>query len=66
MRTVWGLTAAVLAVAVVADIAVGADRPGFTAVLAFVGCLAIIVVSKWLGLHLLQRSEEYYGEAEDA
>ena len=38
--------------------------PGFYAALGFVGCIAIVVVSKWLGKVWLQRPENYYGEAD--
>ena len=34
--------------------------PGFYAAFGFVGCVAIIVISKWIGKILLQRGEEYY------
>lgn len=34
--------------------------PGFYAVYGFLGCVAIIVISKWLGKILLQRREDYY------
>ena len=32
---------------------------GFFALLGFLGCLALILVAKWLG-HWLQRKEDYY------
>ncbi len=34
--------------------------PGFYALFGFIGCVAIIVLSKWIGMLLLQRREEYY------
>lgn len=34
--------------------------PGFYALFGFVGCVAIIVISKWIGKILLQRKEGYY------
>ncbi len=34
--------------------------PGFYALFGFIGCVAIIVLSKWIGKLLLQRREEYY------
>ncbi len=34
--------------------------PGFSAIYGFVGCILIIVVSKTLGHHWLQREEDYY------
>lgn len=33
---------------------------GFYIILGFVGCMAFILVSKWLGKHFLQRDEQYY------
>ncbi len=34
--------------------------PGFSAIYGFVGCILIIVLSKALGHHWLQREEGYY------
>ncbi len=34
--------------------------PGFSAICGFIGCILIIVVSKALGHHWLQRGEDYY------
>ncbi|MDN5347303.1 MAG: hypothetical protein PWP65_867 [Clostridia bacterium] len=34
--------------------------PGFDIIFGFIGCVAIIIVSKWLGKHFLQRHERYY------
>jgi len=34
--------------------------PGFYIILGFAGCVAFIVVSKWLGKHFLQRDDQYY------
>jgi hypothetical protein len=36
------------------------DVKAFFAVYGFVGCVAIIFVSKWLGRFWLQRGEDYY------
>ena len=33
---------------------------GFFAVFGLIGCVAIILISKWLGHHWLQRREDYY------
>jgi hypothetical protein len=33
---------------------------GFFALFGFIGCIAIILISKWLGHHWLQRKEDYY------
>jgi hypothetical protein len=63
---VWAITAAALVAGVVADVLVGATPPGFIAVYSFVGCLVIIVVSKWLGKLFLQRPEPADDEGVDA
>lgn len=34
--------------------------PGFYALFGFVGCVAIIFLSKWFGALLVQKSEGYY------
>jgi drug/metabolite transporter (DMT)-like permease len=36
--------------------------PGFWAVFGFVGCVLIILVSKWFGHAGIMRSEDYYDE----
>lgn len=61
-RAVWLVTAAALVVGSLADVAVGADVPGFTAALGFVGCVLLVHVSKLLGKRLLQRPETYWTE----
>ncbi len=33
---------------------------GFFALFGLIGCVAIILISKWLGHHWLQRKEDYY------
>ncbi|RPJ04725.1 MAG: hypothetical protein EHM36_09445 [Deltaproteobacteria bacterium] len=38
--------------------------PFFSAAYGFVGCIVIIVVSKALGHHWLQKREDYYGQDE--
>ena len=40
--------------------------PGFFVVFGFVGCVAIIFLSKWYGKHGVQRPETYYDEHGDA
>lgn len=62
MTRVWLVVAAGFAVAVAADLLRGADYlfPGFYAAFGFVGCAVIVIVSKRLGKHLLQRPESYY------
>jgi hypothetical protein len=36
--------------------------PAFDLVYGFVGCVGIVLVSKWLGHSWLQRHEDYYGD----
>lgn len=38
--------------------------PGFFAILGFAGCVLLVKTSKLLGKALLQRPEDYYGEAD--
>ena len=66
MRRLWLVTAIAFVVGVGADALVGEDLPGFIAVFSFLGCIAIIVASKWLGKALLQRREDYYESRADA
>lgn len=51
-----------LAAAVAYDLTMGEVHyfPGYAASIGFFGCIAIIVVSKWLGHAFLQRPENYY------
>ena len=39
--------------------------PGFYAAYGFLGCAAIVLVSKWLGGVFLQRSEDFYAPREE-
>jgi len=36
------------------------EVPGFSAIYGFIGCILLIVVSKALGHHWLQKEEDYY------
>ncbi len=36
------------------------DICGFFALLGFIGCVVLVVVSKWLGKYWLQRNKDYY------
>ena len=56
------VTAGVFLVAVIVDLIVGADVPGYDALLGFVGCVVIIIGSKWLGKKVIQRPESYYAQ----
>jgi hypothetical protein len=60
-RNLWLTTAAALAVFVALDLVVRYARfPGYGALIGFGGCVVIVVVSKWIGKVLLERSEGYY------
>jgi hypothetical protein len=58
------VTLAVLLPMLALDLFLGRDIPGFYALYGFVSCIVIVVVSKWLGKHWLQRAEGYYEEGE--
>lgn len=38
--------------------------PGFFAIYGFIGCIAIILGSKWLGKFWLQKLEDFYSDFE--
>lgn len=45
----------------IVDVFIGySPFPGYGAAIGLFGCLAIVVVSKWLGAELLDRPEDYY------
>jgi hypothetical protein len=64
-RLLWVVVAVWAALHLLADIAVGANTPGLTIATGFVGCAAIIYVSKFLGSRFLQREETYYADVEE-
>jgi len=39
--------------------------PGFFVLYGFVGCVAIVVLSKWYGKLWVQRGEDYYADSAD-
>lgn len=50
-------------VSMLIDLVVGySPFPGYGASLGLFGCIAIVVVSKWIGKVLLDRPEDYYPE----
>jgi len=54
------VTAGALAVGVTLDVVTGAKYfPGYAASIGLLGCITIVVVSKWLGT-LLSRPEDLY------
>ncbi len=38
---------------------------GFFALFGMIGCVAIVLISKWLGHYWLQRKEDYYDRKDD-
>jgi hypothetical protein len=59
--TALRVTAVALVVGVFVDLLIGySPFPGYGALLGLGGCVAIVLVSKWLGTALLQRPEDYY------
>ncbi len=38
----------------------GSGIPGFFALFGLVGCVTIVLISKWLGHNWLQRKDDYY------
>lgn len=60
-RTAIRVTAVALVISVVVDWLVDYSRfPGYGALIGLGGCVAIILVSKWLGTTFLERPEGYY------
>lgn len=57
MRRIWLITGAAFVVSVVVDLLVGAGTPGLISAYGFVGCAAIVIVSKWLGSAFIQRPD---------
>jgi hypothetical protein len=59
-RRALPVTAVLFAVSVAIDVATGAKNfPGYSATIGLVGCIVIVVVSKWLGT-ALSRPEDLY------
>ena len=56
------VTSVLLVAGIVADVLTGAKNfPGYSALIGLLGCLVIVVVSKWFG-NVLSRSEDLYPE----
>lgn len=61
-RRALAVTALLLAAGVGVDVLTGAKHfPGYAASIGLFGCIAIVVVSKWLG-RFLSRDEDLYPE----
>jgi len=59
-RTALVVTAVAFALGVGLDVATGAKNfPGYSATIGLLGCIVIVVVSKWFGT-LLSRPEDLY------
>jgi hypothetical protein len=59
-RRALAVTVVTLAAGMTLDVITGAKYfPGYAASIGLLGCIAIVVVSKWLGV-LLSRSESLY------
>jgi hypothetical protein len=60
-RRALAVTAVLFALGVGVDAIVGySPFPGYGAAIGLVGCVVIIVVSKWIGATFLERPEDYY------
>ena len=51
------ITAVLAVIGVGLDVAMGADPPGYALTVGLGGCIAIILVSKWIGKAWLQRPD---------
>ena len=72
IKLLWRVFAAVLVLAVLAQVVIGIKGYfgvdgwfAFGAVFGFLSCLAMVLVAKGLGL-VLKRDEDYYTRGEDA
>lgn len=65
MNRAYVLTAAALLAMVLLDAILGRSIPGFYAAYGLFSCIVIVVVSKWIGKHALQRDEGYYDDTRD-
>lgn len=72
-RTAWTLLAVVTAASLVLERIVHHehhywfhDLPGFVVLYGFVGCVAIVLLSKWFGEAFVQRDEGYYDDDGEA
>lgn len=62
MKRLWVAIGALFVVSVGVDLLIDATIPGLFAAFGLLGCILIIVASKWLGHAVLQREEDYYEE----
>lgn len=70
MKRIWIIFVAALILSIVADFLLQGGEGhgefawsrilGFFAVFGFISCVAIVIISKYLGHHWLQRKENYY------
>lgn len=60
-RTAWIVSIVAFAGAVGVDLAIDTSYPpGYSAMIGFAGCAAIVIVSKWLGKRFIQRDEDHW------
>jgi hypothetical protein len=73
VKRLWLIFAIALVVSLGLDLLIGGQKhgeyfwvhiPGFFAVFGFISCVVIIVVSKYIGHHWLQRKEDYYDRSD--
>jgi hypothetical protein len=56
----WAVVLALFAVTVAVDLLLDTAVPGMMSAYGFVGCVVIIVASKWFGKAFVQRREDHY------
>jgi hypothetical protein len=56
------VTVTAFAIGMLVDLVIGEIHyyPGYAASIGLVGCVVIVIVSKWLGKALIQRPEDHY------
>lgn len=60
-RLAIAVTIIAFAVAIYVDIVIATSHiPGYSAAIGFVGCVVIVIVSKWLGTAFIQRPEHHW------
>lgn len=75
MKRIWLAALAILILSVAADLLTRSEGahggffwsyiPGFFALFGFIGCAAIVLISKWVGHRWLQREKDYYQRDDD-
>ena len=74
MKRLWIIFAIAMVISVALDLLLMGHKhgeyfwahiPAFFAVFGFIACIVIVIVSKFLGHHWLQRKEDYYDDRSD-